>query len=90
MIYPVLETKSENGFKTIQEVEKDYILKMLSITKSKREASRLLGITVKTLYNKLHEYGIFEEKKFVIRTVEEARTGVTELPRPSDNRNGVG
>lgn len=78
MIYPVLETKSENGFKTLHELEKDYILKILAIAKSKREASRILGVTVKTLYNKLHEYGIYIEKKYVIKSVEESRTGVTE------------
>ncbi len=49
--------------KTIQEVvkesEKEHILKILSQTKGrKKEAAKILGITPKTLWQKLKEYGI--------------------------------
>jgi len=46
---------------TIHELEKRYILKALSHFKgNKTQAANALGITIKTLYNKLHEYGEFE------------------------------
>jgi transcriptional regulator with PAS, ATPase and Fis domain len=46
---------------TIHELERRYILKALSHFKgNKTQAANALGITIKTLYNKLHEYGEFE------------------------------
>ena len=46
---------------TIHELEKRYIIKALChFEGNKTQASNALGITVKTLYNKLHEYGEFE------------------------------
>jgi transcriptional regulator with PAS, ATPase and Fis domain len=46
---------------TIYELEKRYILKALHYFDSnKTQAANALGITIKTLYNKLHEYGEFE------------------------------
>lgn len=46
---------------TIGELEKRYILKALShFGGNKTQAANALGITIKTLYNKLHEYGEFE------------------------------
>jgi transcriptional regulator with PAS, ATPase and Fis domain len=46
---------------TIHELEKRYILKALAHFKgNKTQAANALGITIKTLYNKLHEYGEFE------------------------------
>lgn len=45
---------------TIHEIEKRYILKALSyFDGNKTRAAQALGITIKTLYNKLHEYGEF-------------------------------
>ena len=45
---------------TLAELNKFYILNALEHFSSKREAAKALGITVKTLYNRLHEYGVFE------------------------------
>ena len=45
-------------FKTLKELEREYIMRVYEATKrNKIDTSRLLGITVKTLYNKLEEYG---------------------------------
>jgi DNA-binding NtrC family response regulator len=52
----------ENGFeiKTITEMEKSYIAKILDLAKwQKSKASKLLGIDRKTLYRKMKEYKIF-------------------------------
>lgn len=46
---------------TVHELEKRYILKALvHFGGNKTQAANALGITIKTLYNKLHEYGEFE------------------------------
>jgi transcriptional regulator with PAS, ATPase and Fis domain len=46
---------------TLAELEKRYILKALGhFDGNKTQAAQALGITIKTLYNKLHEYGEFE------------------------------
>ena len=49
---------------TLFELEKKFIFKTLvKLGGNKTKAAKALGITVKTLYNKLHSYGIeFEEK----------------------------
>ena len=45
---------------TLHELEKRYIIKALShFEGNKTKSAQALGITVKTLYNKLHEYGEF-------------------------------
>lgn len=50
---------------TLHELEKRYILKaLLHFNGNKTQAANALGITIKTLYNKLHEYGEFD--KFAI------------------------
>ena len=46
---------------TLAELNKLYILNALDHFPSKRKAAKALGITVKTLYNRLHEYGAFEQ-----------------------------
>ena len=51
----------------LYELEKRYIIKALShFEGNKTQAANALGITVKTLYNKLHEYGEFE--KYAVHT----------------------
>ncbi len=51
----------------LHELEKRYILKSLSYFEgNKTQAANALGITIKTLYNKLHEYGEFE--KFAVHS----------------------
>lgn len=52
---------------TVHELEKRYILKALQhFGGNKTQAANALGITIKTLYNKLHEYGEFE--RFAVHT----------------------
>ena len=45
---------------SLADLNKAHILNALNHFNSKRQAAKALGITVKTLYNRLHEYGIFE------------------------------
>lgn len=52
---------------TLGQLERRYILKALNhFDSNKAQAAQALGITIKTLYNKLHEYGEFE--KFAVHT----------------------
>ena len=46
---------------SLADLNKVYILNALEHFSSKREAAKALGITVKTLYNRLHEYDVFED-----------------------------
>ncbi len=47
---------------TLHELERRYILKALNHFKgNKTQAAGALGVTIKTLYNKLHEYGKFDQ-----------------------------
>lgn len=51
----------------LYEIEKRYILKALGhFSGNKTQAANSLGITIKTLYNKLHEYGEFD--KFAVHS----------------------
>lgn len=57
---------------TIHELEKRYILKaLIHFGGNKTQAANALGITIKTLYNKLHEYGEFE--RFAVHTKPTAK-----------------
>lgn len=50
--------------KTIAEMEKELIIERLNYFEgNKTQSAQSLGITIKTLYNKLHEYGLFEQYK---------------------------
>ncbi|MCO5114373.1 MAG: sigma-54 dependent transcriptional regulator [Bdellovibrionaceae bacterium] len=52
---------------TVHELEKRYIIKALNhFDGNKTQAANALGITIKTLYNKLHEYGEFD--RFAVHT----------------------
>lgn len=56
-----IKTEDYNPAVTLHELEKQYILKALKYYDgNKTQAANALGITIKTLYNKLHEYGEFE------------------------------
>ena len=51
----------------LYDLEKRYILKaLMHYGGNKTQAAQGLGITIKTLYNKLHEYGEFE--KYAVHT----------------------
>ena len=61
---PLLSNEGLEFDPTIQlyELEKRYIIKALAyFGGNKTQAAQGLGITIKTLYNKLHEYGEFEK-----------------------------
>jgi len=50
---------SEEGLKTIKELEKEYIERVLRMVNyNKRRASQILGIPLRTFYRKLEAYGI--------------------------------
>jgi DNA-binding NtrC family response regulator len=70
-----LEAKDESGAYnptvTIGELEKRYILKALvHFEGNKTQAAQALGITIKTLYNKLHEYGEFDRFAVHVRPIK--------------------
>lgn len=49
-------------FMTLDEMAKSEIIKRLEyFENNKTQAAASLGITIKTLYNKIHEYGLFEQ-----------------------------
>jgi DNA-binding NtrC family response regulator len=49
-------------FKTLAQVEQEHLLMALELYKNnKNETAKALGISAKTLYNKLHTYGLFEK-----------------------------
>ena len=55
------ETNEFAGEMSLEEVEKNHILRTLAFNSgNKTKAARSLGITIKTLYNKLHRYGILQ------------------------------
>jgi len=59
----VKEEKEEFIATTLQEVEKEHITRCLDhLNGNKTKAAKALGITVKTLYNKLHSYGLVAKK----------------------------
>lgn len=56
-----VEMDSYDPSMSLHELEKRYIIKALNhYDGNKTQAANALGITIKTLYNKLHEYGEFE------------------------------
>jgi two-component system response regulator HydG len=66
------ETLAFNPECKLHELEKRYIISALAFYGgNKTQAAQGLGITIKTLYNKLHEYGEFE--KYAVHTKPEAK-----------------
>lgn len=58
----VSQTPVMDFFKPLYEIEKEEVLKRLNyFDGNKTRAAASLGIAIKTLYNKLHEYGEFEK-----------------------------
>ncbi len=54
---PIVVYSFYDKFPTIAEIERQHITTVLLNTQgNKREAATILGISLKTLYNKLHEY----------------------------------
>lgn len=57
-----VQSAEYNPSVTLSEIEKQYILKALSyFDGNKTQTAQALGITIKTLYNKLHSYNLFEQ-----------------------------
>jgi DNA-binding NtrC family response regulator len=56
---PPAQSSAGSSITPIREMERDMILRALEETsQDKRRAAQLLGISLKTLYNKLAKYGI--------------------------------
>lgn len=50
--------------KTLDQVELDHILRVLKKCKNKpTHAARILDISLKSIYNKLHKHGLYEQYK---------------------------
>ena len=48
---------------TLEQVEREHIFRVLGVTGgNKSKAAKNLGISLKTLYNKLHAYGVLKTK----------------------------
>jgi DNA-binding NtrC family response regulator len=54
-----LNNNEDNNFKTLQEVEKEHILLALELSNgNKTKAANLLGVSIKTIYNKINTYNL--------------------------------
>lgn len=76
----------------LEEVEKNHILRTLAYNQgNKTKTAQSLGITIKTLYNKLHRYGIIQAADGSARALPEANlAGLSDLSSQSIlNTHGV-
>lgn len=61
---PVVAKAVDFQHVTLEELEKGHIMGTLeSLGGNKTKTAKVLGITVKTLYNKLHSYGVEFDKE---------------------------
>lgn len=68
-----VEPDSRNPTVTLYDLEKQRILRSLKyFNGNKTHTAHALGITIKTLYNKLHEYGEFEN--FAVHQIPNSKT----------------
>jgi DNA-binding NtrC family response regulator len=64
VVKPLVQKAAEFSHMTLEELEKNHIMGTLeSLSGNKTRAAKVLGITVKTLYNKLHSYGVEFDKE---------------------------
>lgn len=66
------------GIKTLDDMVKDHILMVINkCNGKKRPAAKVLGITIKTLYNKLERWGLKEQ---YVRTPGEKKCQRYQIP----------
>lgn len=65
----VAKTSEEDKVLTLAELEKREIIARLTANNNKTQVAMSLGITIKTLYNKLHLYGLWD--RFSIHKAKE-------------------
>lgn len=64
------------NMKTISEMERELIIERMAYFEgNKTQTAHSLGITIKTLYNKLHEFGLFEQYKVGVKKPEQGAFG---------------
>ncbi len=70
---------------TLEELEKNHILQMLSYQQgNKTKTAKVLGITIKTLYNKLHRYRLLQpQAEKDSKTTSRKKNPVAEKPWPT-------
>lgn len=65
---------------SLSQMEREYILAALKFHKNdKFKSATDLGITTKTLYNKLHDYGYFDKKPNDTDIYEYNRKGISDI-----------
>jgi DNA-binding NtrC family response regulator len=54
----LVSLRTQDRFKTMKEIEREYIEFLISLGKSKQQIADCLGVCNKTLYRKLHIHGL--------------------------------